>query len=349
MSNPQRIEQPMYSGQSRNNRYDYAYRSKPMSLEIPLKFADTKSYRDLFGDPPPEDLSLTYLWQPPKSGAAWFPERYRLTPDFDLSRYTARAEVDYIRIGFTTAGHLNRARLSTRLREAIGVSVSIEPTAPGGSGHTHTARIQQPTRTLTETLIKLLGEQEGLSCTGTIEEIEISVDWYANNESDADRWLMTELLWRHLLPDADYWRDLGGFPRCCWGGSRETRHLLTIPSEDKTHDDEKQPERYGVPLGMDPLRDAALELRNYNPAKANGTIYYGARDAAAMTGGHPGVSFRIMHKVIDNQNRVTGTRTVLDEGERRARMEITLRGPALDELRVSRLDDLPAAIKKIRK
>ena len=283
-------------------------------------------------------LAQAYVLKPVTKGQKRKLGRAVLMPDLDLSSYRVDAVVDWVAVGVETDSDQPAVNVNEWIAKATGESLSV--TGPGGGegyfGRAFEAKIQDPTLDTLAKITSAIDAHPRLSCTGRLAAIEVSVDWYPHSKREEDRLLMVDLLWRQLLPPEGIWRMEGGWPRSFvgrGGGAKardeDTQPLLASPRIVKGKDEILYA---GVVVRADRelRRDLTPEL--HKPPAVDGTIYFGRR------GGD--VQIKVMHKIIDQQNRGKGTARRLGKRKRRARIEVTLRGQALEELGLTQVKRL---------
>lgn len=293
----------------------------PSRLEIPLAFKPRK--RGGIGHLHP-GLTQTYNVDPSIGRQARWRNRAKLVPELDLSAFTAKAVIDWIDIRVESSLEIEAKELSEFLRVNLGKALwAAGPDGGKGySGQCFDVRLHDPTPQRLRRLIRTIKDEEALTTDGEVAAIEVSVDWYPKSSSESERLLMTDLLWRHLLPPNEVCRVDHGWPRSVFGrGQGAATKLL----DDATDEMASQPRIYaGVVLPPDAEQTRTLDLKFHRQPAVDGTTCWGPERGDAH--------IRVMHKVMDQQDRRRNTKVELDEKERRARIEVTLRGGALQGL-----------------
>lgn len=261
-------------------------------LIIPLHYAH---------DPTPAS-HLRFLDEAVIAKQSRFRNRRVLRPAIELSSYSCRAVIDFIDVEVHTINPTGLSAVRKWITDAVmSKSVFCEPLdGTKNSARMFTVRIQEPTATMlskVERAIKL--SRAGLAQTASIRTIEVSVDIYARSGKHEDRARMVGLLQRTYLPGMETWTTRAT-PRFVVGHPSSTTHLIKHPPKDQC-----------VYPGQLP---PAPPLES--------TMYFGERYGSWMVS--------VQNKVGDQRNG--GAMRVLAEREKRARIEVTLRGPELRKL-----------------
>jgi len=316
------------------------------NFNVALKFVDVERHKKLFRLPDTEELQLEYMFDFP-ARKSW--NRAALRPIFNLGIYRTDAVVDYIKVGFVREGHFNWAKLSDSLHDELGEKISVTPIKKrhlDGKSNFQ-ARMQTPDPERLHDLIDVLNRHEHIECSGQVTEIEVSLDWYAHSHKDKDRWLMTELIWRHFLPDLGLWDADKGYPRSIWGneddrkkdkGKRQGSPFLAKPSMKEGELDSE--EYSNVQIDFDSARNRNLDINKHIQPNLNGTIYFGERDSE--------VEYKIMHKALDEQNRNEKKAKRLFKKAKRTRIEVTIRGKEMRKAQLEKVETLSEGLKRIR-
>lgn len=306
----------------------------PMTrLEIPL----------MFHEPPTEPPSAPKLMQiygadlyAAGAGRKIQPVlagRTILRPVIDLGCYRARAEIDWIEIRLETPGRhqaINMQRAVTGLIDAQGGAYSVFITGPRGEkgylGDQFILRFQDPDPgglgALLDAILARYGDDTVPLDDLAIAAVEISVDFYvrpacAARAVDADRlrWLMVDLMRRHLRPEP----VLTEAPLCRprWFGTTSGKSGATFALEDRRGGATSRTPHF-LRLGVDESYQPALSLSAHHQPPVDATYWMGAK-------GYP-VALRSMDKITDRRDASTGTAVPLLPYQRRARLEVTLQG-----------------------
>ena len=251
---------------------------------------------------PPLDLphKLVALGNP----QARLRDRHMLVPDVDLAAYRFRALVDWIEFRVRFGRGVQVQQLQPVLRSFFGRNGHIigEDKGPGDVFTRCRIKMQEPPSLARvveahQALVDAFGEIEPAQITG----IEISLDAYPKVPSDVARGRLLGAMQRTIWTDRDIWTHPNSRPRSVFGGAKQTFKLSPGPEKDEDGDRRTAPAQHEVP---------ALD----------GTMVLGAKDDDAM--------IRVMDKVIDRQHP-NGSHARLAEGEKRIRIEATLRGMEL--------------------
>jgi hypothetical protein len=243
--------------------------------------------------------------------------RWLLQPDIDLSKFTCRAVVDWLEIHFSTVSPTRLQELRRLMASSFGgtkpwVTPVESPTARGMArfrtkSHLFVLRVQEPDFGQIAAALIAVDSKYHLDGAPRVPAIEVSIDFTPKVPCDRNRLAMVLVLGRHLRPTVSNvisrkpdrprfsWGD-GKIDTISFGAMKETINRDTLP----------------------------LSLAGDQAPFADATLYLGAKCGPVM--------WRIMDKVVDRQNRGVGTARTLAAEERRARIEVVLRGAALNEV-----------------
>lgn len=245
--------------------------------------------------------------------------RYALEPEIDLDAFSCQAVVDWVTICFWLGRKTQFHWLQNDMEAVLGRKPFVQPLSeePGGVADTFDVRIQEPDLRKIRAVCDQIGAKYGQEMLPFIRAMEISIDFTPRQPNDGMRAKLFTVLTRHLWANRDVISNRLNRPRFAWGtGDDETDHVL------KHLKDQPKPvnEHFLVSTERDraPFTDA--------------TYYVGAERET--------VRWRIMDKVIDTQNHQAGTATLLDEADKRVRIEVTLDRPAVKALGVTYLEEL---------
>lgn len=241
---------------------------------------------------------------------ARFQNRYSLVPRLDLRQFRCNAVIDFVELEIVTAKETDFKAIRRWVSEALRLP-SLWCKQVGGSknsAHVFHIVIHDPR---IATLLKL-GETiaetpAGLAQPITIQTLEVSVDFYPRSESEEHRLSMFGVLHRTYMPSPELWRQNRDHPRFKW--SEEKKPTFFLPSSTKT----------GLHHQIIP-----------KAAFVDSTVYYGEKNGPA--------SIRIQNKT-SNQRKKNSV-VMLDQKEKRARIEVTLTGSALKRLKLNTISDL---------
>lgn len=274
---------------------------------VPVQFKKT----------PNRVLSIDYLEDPLVGIQARHQRRTVLIPDIDLNAYTCRAVIDWAEVQFMLARDTQFRFLQDVLGEVTGrrdFVATVDP-GPGKVSRVFRPKFQEPSLEMLEAAIARVKSEFGFEAEPEIVGLEVSVDFSPKVHSDDARAKMVTVLMRHLLPKSDFITNALDHPRFTWGaGTSDTMHVVGVNIRRPKFDEAK---RYN--------------LANRSPA-ADATFYIGEDEGP--------LSWRVMDKVIDQQNRTLGTHLKLSDAEKRARMEVTLGSAELKRLGLSTFSQL---------
>ncbi|RWN25283.1 hypothetical protein [Mesorhizobium sp.] len=228
-------------------------------------------------------------------------------PVIDLGDYTCRAVIDWVEIDFWFEHQTQFRFVRDVLTPIIGRQPYVEPLDPG-SGNVSTefrVKVQEPTLDLLGQCERALDREFALQMYGVIHSVEISLDFKPVTSSSDKLGRMVGVLARHLFPDRDF--------------------MTVGPDRPRFLSNRKEPTFI---IGANNLLSSHAD----RPAPIDATFYVGRRDGQ--------VRWRVMEKLIDNQNIEAGTWDDLPVSEHRARIEVTLDRQELIDLGINFLDDL---------
>ncbi|MEL6415089.1 MAG: hypothetical protein AAFQ15_09150 [Pseudomonadota bacterium] len=255
--------------------------------------------------------------------------RDMLVPDVRVAEdFRCRAVIDYVEVEIDS--QYNNFTTRDLIVEKCGESVWVEACAPTISNsrglYTFAARIQDPDR---RQLNELFGSGNSLSAIlkplsrTSLREIEVSVDFFPKDQSDEGRERMVGLLARHYLPSSTMMTD---DPNTAMRSLRRTgsyqprRRSPAVVRIDQTFPALNDRE---TPIARDPWE---------NNLRVDRTVAIGDRNADAYV--------NIDNKVTNIRNPSKGTFEDLAPEERRSRIEVTLKRPALEELGLTEVSQL---------
>lgn len=270
-----------------------------------------------FKKDPGKTVGLDYVLVPLAKAQKRFESRLMLKPQLDLLSYSCSAVIDWIDIDLTLGRTTQFRFLKKELDDHLGASHHTEPATRAAGGTTDRFRVRfQEAR-----LPRISGAMErvrlkfGLAADPEVAGMEVSIDFRPKDFSDDARARMVGLLMWHLFPAWDYMSDREARPRFTWEpGSAGTAHLVRWNARTKNNADY-------VRFNIDD-----------RPAAVDATLYVGRRTGPLL--------WSVQNKTRDKQNREAGTWLELADKDRRARVEVTLRGEELEEIGVRTLSDL---------
>ncbi|MEO3387596.1 hypothetical protein [Mesorhizobium sp. CAU 1741] len=244
--------------------------------------------------------------------------RFALKPDVDLDDYTCRAVIDWIEIRFFLGRSTQFQWLRREIEEAIeanAYAVALEEKA-GGVTDVFDVRLQEPSILQLRELERHFERKYGLHMIPLVRSMEISVDFYPREQGEEARARLHTALTRHFWTSQTFFQAPGSRPRFVPGLIKKVSHVV----------------RYKSTASMQTNDHFAISTEEDQPPSVDTTYYIGPKEGP--------VSWRIMDKVVDNQNRATGTRRELAEAEKRTRIEVTLGQTPLSSVGVEHLYDL---------
>lgn len=253
--------------------------------------------------------------------------RIALAPKIDLDSYRFRTLVDWIEFRIHLGRPSQTQHVQAVLRKFLARDSHIMPEdkGPGDVFAICTIKIQEPASLalvtkIHQSLVNTFGEATGSRVTG----IEVSIDAFPRQPSDAARALLLGAMQRTIWTGRDIWSNPDSRPRMVFGRGKKSNYKLSPEPEKKelVKPQHNEPE----------LLTRAVPFHHNIPA-IDGTMYLGARADAIM--------IRIMDKVIDGQ-RPNGTFIVLHDDRKRVRAEVTLTGTELLALSLTDIGSLKA-------
>lgn len=254
---------------------------------------------------------------------ARFQNRRVLSPTLDLKAFRFKAVIDFMVVRVFT----NKTQfqwIQQELRTVLPRDSWITPINPGGGTEAEEfdIKIQEPDSSgLVAAAIAAVGTRHGERKTAQLREIEFSLDVYSRNGADSKREQMVGLLQRTYYAEVGRWENRLDMPR-------STAAIATQP-------DLAARTKYLPPV-MGDKRKSSLTVRpepeEFRSPFLDGTMYLGQRGASSMV--------RIQNKERDQQNPSKGTYKQLPPKQKRARVEVTLKGRDLEALGLHTLTDL---------
>ncbi|MFN5997317.1 MAG: hypothetical protein ACK47C_10205 [Paracoccaceae bacterium] len=250
--------------------------------------------------------------------------RFALCPEIDLTLYRFEAVIDYVKIAFTSHG-------PSQMRHVQNAFNAVTPSASGkvpwvkrvdgtdASALGFEVTIQDPVvRELAE-CDRMLRTRFGMTTSARVVELEVSLDVYPRSGSDDDRGRMVGALQRCYLPKFNFLDDAQARPRFATGKTPAMQHLY------KWHDSHQA--RKALTNG-DP--DAWLKPESAHSPYVDTTLYIGAKEGDEL--------IRIQSKVTNRRSK--GVADDLVQKEKRARVEVRLRGAALSQVGLADVAEL---------
>ena len=305
-------------------------------FELGMLFKDPEEASKQIDHRPP---SLVYRCEPVTNPQARFRGRYLLRPELDLRRFVTRAEIDWIDLKVS----LGRSTQTQHLSKILGKYLSRAPhvTDPAGrerrTGTELVARIQGPEPESLSQALAALHDSHGVVAPVEIVGIEIAVDWWPVSPSSRDpfemaieRLHLVTVLQRHFLPGPELMAGERDKPRfkCPDKGDKKGQTLKLLGKKPTAREQISTFVEYNLSMPSEVWRNWNICM--HNGPTLDSTLYFGAEEADVL--------FRIQNKISDNRKH--GDYDDLTVEERRARVEVRLKGKALRDEGFCRLDDL---------
>ncbi|WP_146592363.1 hypothetical protein [Puniceibacterium confluentis] len=205
------------------------------------------------------------------------------------------------------------------------------------TGQHFAVMVQEPTPANLRAALNTIENTAGIAGAVQLCLLELAVDFYPRDHADPVEALVTRekivgLVQRHLWGAGEAFlaheptvpRRVD--PRQVYsdGDKKSLRYLLT-DAGDKLHSDTQ--------LQEPSVRRRLLSTKRRNDLYLNSTIYRGEESGPRRT--------NVQHKIADYRNTAKGTRKILANEERRARVELTLTSlEALEQAGLNTVDDL---------
>lgn len=270
---------------------------------------------------------LVFRRRPTGKKQARLAGRYALEPDIDLKAFSCNAVIDWIVVCFWLSRKTQFQWLKRDVDSALGTNchVHIHDEEPGDVSDKFNVTIQEPDLRKIRVLCDAIEAKYGLEILPAVGAIEISVDFKPDEPDDAARAKLYTALTRHFWTDRDVISRPYDRPRFTWGDSPGWDQGKRSPTGHVLKHGSKRPKHINEHFLLSTEHDRAPFV--------DASYYVGAKGAD--------VRWRIMDKVVDQQNRDAGTSVPLDDADKRVRIEVTLDRPAVERLGVTFLKDLP--------
>ena len=301
-------------------------------IDIPLHFETKPTWSNASGPPSIQYSIAPYQASQNASVQPVLRDRSVLHPDIDLNKYHCRAVLDWVEFRFDTLGihqSINIQRYATKTLRDHGASSSVFVWGRNRkiryTGSQFILRVQQPEPRALLILCKALN-QKYLAGVGSIAQwqiagMEVSVDFFVKDQPglSADtktllRWRMSDLLRRHLKPQAVLTEQERCYPRFFSEATGKGSAVFLVEI--------KKPKALGraygeiAKLGLSPSVLGPLQLSSHHQAPVDRTSYIGAKEFPVM--------LRVMDKTTDQRNPDEDNVVDLEEKDRRSRVEVTL-------------------------
>lgn len=307
---------------------------RPFALGMTFMYPD-EELRQVGHRPPP----LVYRCEPVEKAQARFHGRYLLRPELNLSRFVTRAEIDWVDLKLTLGRSSQGKHVSRFLAEQLKrrPHVTDSEGRERQTGCVFVARIQRPEPESLARALAALDASHGLVAPVEITGIEIAIDWWPYSPATRDpaelaveRLHLVSVLQRHFLPAAEVIAGDKDKPRfkCPDKGDDEGPTPKLLGPVQPRHGKERV--FVETKLNLEPIIWRNWDLDVHNAPFLDSTMYFGGDKADIM--------YRIQNKTTDN--RKGDEYDKLPAEQRRARVEVTLKGGALEDVGLRQLDDL---------
>lgn len=231
--------------------------------------------------------------------------RVALVPAVDLDAYRFRAVIDWIEIGLGLKAPQQFMQIQKVLEPALGLPpgrrlrVEALDEGPGRMATRFAVRVQEPQIGRLLGAVEALDRRYPLAGGGSVlvRAMEISVDARPRIPSEEARGLLLAAMMRTFHARRGIWTPERARPRFSFSRASPTFISPKDPLESRS-------------------RDAWESLAAIKRLPADATFYVGERGGEVL--------WRLMDKVLDQQNPAAGTRIELEAHERRVRVEVTL-------------------------
>lgn len=242
--------------------------------------------------------------------------RTALVPILNLDEYRFRAVIDWIEFRVQLARPTQAQHVQAVLRRFLARDSFVDP-EDEGDGNVFAActiKVQEPPSfALIYAIHQALCDKFGGATSARVTGLEISVDAYVAENTDASRRRLLGALQRTIWTSRDIWANPDSRLRSIWKKkSNGVQKLLP----ELQHDDP---------------RGRRANSEHHRAPFVDGTMYLGARDDEVM--------LRLMEKIKDRQ-RLDGSYDDLDEPSKRVRIEVTLKGSELLSIGVTDIASL---------
>ncbi|WP_434619062.1 hypothetical protein [Tabrizicola sp. M-4] len=236
--------------------------------------------------------------------------RYALVPRINLKQFLCKAVIDFVEVEIVTKNSTNFPAIRRWISSALSLPSPWCEQVGGekNSATTFHIVIHDPRIADLERLDGAIAKTAaGLAQPTKITKLEISIDFYPHSGSEEDRLAMFGVLQRTYMPSKNVWTKNRDHPRFQW--SEKEKPTFFLPSSIKRR------------LHHQLSPEAAF---------LDSTVYYWEKTGPA--------SIRIQNKITNNRNK--DRFIALPQEDKRARIEVTLTGSALSELKLRTIADL---------
>ncbi len=227
-------------------------------------------------------VPLEFKVVPCRNKQARFGGRVLLEPKIDLNDYKCRAVIDWLEVEIQLGRRTQHQWVQKPLEDSYGRRCWIEAVNPGQGNTTDRfiVRFQEPTIARVCAALGSLTKNHSLVGASTVTGIEVSLDFTPRVHSEEARARMVGVLQRSICPQSDFLTEPKDRPRFNHKQGGEPTFLFPKP---RISDDDK-------------YSWTRSERDQQTPVDA--TLSIGRKEGRVM--------YRIMDKVVDQQNRTTG-------------------------------------------
>jgi len=236
--------------------------------------------------------------------------RYALVPRIDLKQFRCKAVIDFVEVEIVTKNSTNFPAIRRWVSNALSLPSPWCEQVGGEKNSATTFRvvIHDPRIDVLERFDGAMAvTAAGLAKPITITKLEISIDFYPRSGSEEDRLAMFGVLQRTFMPSMSVWKKNREHPRFQW--SEKEKPTFFLPSSTTRG------------LHHQLLPEAAF---------LDSTVYHRDKKGPAL--------IRIQNKI--SNNRTKDSFVALSQEDKRARIEVTLTGSALSDLKLRTIADL---------
>lgn len=315
----------------------------PSRIHVQPRFSPRRADPAAIGIQPP---ALRYCIEPTGRTQSRFDGRLLVTPDLDLKRYTCRAAIDWLWLEFGTVQETQSKALKEHLEKRLGTRQAVTGATiphharkiPNHTGTHFRLKLQDPEPRSLCCVLHEIDAYRGLVGPVRVIGIEVAVDWYPNDHSDVDRWLMVAALQRHHLPFIEgldhHSADLRHvFPKPgAKPGDEKQKETAFVIRDRRLRGSGKNREFSDFQLTEPAVMKRVLRAHGHEAPYLDSTVYRGPEEGPVM--------FRVQNKITDRRNPEADTVETLAQKDCRARLEVTLVHEAAAGMGLSEIGDL---------
>jgi hypothetical protein len=311
--------------------------AKSSRFEIELRYSSTDQAAEYRGPSSSlcSSVKLQYKCEPTTDGK----EALLIKPDIRIRRnYKVNALVDRVVILVNLVGSTNRHGLQSAILSRTGLTTRAEYLTSSllgwgvplpshdpakALGQQFAIMIQDPTPEALSSVLEAIHGKYGVDGAVNVHLVEISVDFYPKGTAAQDNMIamrekMVGLLQRHhWTPNSRFLCHDPVRPRAV-----DARQVYRAEKNSKTkylfrQAREHRKETVGN-VRVPAIRQRILSAPVGEDLFLNATLYKGEKDANYLV--------NIQHKIADRRNSTMGTKEILSDDQRRARVEVTISG-----------------------